>query len=68
MTTRNLTQTWCDVVSTQYATDHTADVVFPIRYLINATPWNKDIIITITQKIEPGPFRLAIRDFYVATR
>lgn len=68
MTFRNLNQTWRGIIYTQYDTDHAADAPFPIRYLIKASPWNKDIIITIPQKVEPVRFRLAIRDFYRAMR
>ncbi|KAK4235361.1 hypothetical protein C8A03DRAFT_36793 [Achaetomium macrosporum] len=52
MTTRNLNQTWRDVVFNQYAADHAAGVPFPVRYLIYASQWNRDIFIEIPAKID----------------
>ena len=52
MTTRNLNQTWRDVVFNPYAADHAADVQFPVRYLINASQWKRDIFIEIPTKID----------------
>jgi hypothetical protein len=52
MTSRNLNQTWRDVVFNQYAADHADDVPFPVRYLIHASPWNMDIFIEIPAKID----------------
>ncbi|KAB5539240.1 hypothetical protein GE09DRAFT_1290374 [Coniochaeta sp. 2T2.1] len=60
MTSRNLNQTWRDVVFKQYEGDHAADVPFPIRYLINAPEWKKDIFIEIPAKIDVPVFRQAV--------
>ncbi|KAK4122546.1 hypothetical protein N657DRAFT_681555 [Parathielavia appendiculata] len=68
MTTRNLNQTWRDVVFNQYAADYAADVPFPVRYLIHADQWNRDIFIEIPTKIDAPTFRRAILDFCVARR
>ena len=60
MTTRNLNKTWRDVVFQQYEADHAADVPFPIRYLIWADQWKRDIFIEISNKIEVPVFRQAL--------
>lgn len=63
MTTRNLNQTWRDVVFKQYEEDHRADVPFPVRYLINASQWKRDIFIEIPTKIDIPVFRQAVLHF-----
>lgn len=63
MTSRNLNQTWRDVVFKQYEEDHAADVPFPVRYLINAPQWKKDIFIEIPTKIDVPVFRRAVLHF-----
>lgn len=63
MTSRNLNQTWRDVVFKQYEEDHAADVPFPIRYLIHANQWRKDIFIEIPNKIDVSVFRQAVLHF-----
>ena len=63
MTTRNLNQTWRDVVFKQYEEDHAADVPFPVRHLINAPEWKKDIFIEIPTKIGVPVFRQAVLRF-----
>ncbi|KAL1872686.1 hypothetical protein Daus18300_004232 [Diaporthe australafricana] len=68
MTTRNLNKTWRDVVFQQYASDHAADVPFPIRYLINAKQWHRDIWIEIPQKVDVRDFRRSVLSFFVAMR
>jgi hypothetical protein len=68
MTTRNLNQTWRDIVFKQYAADYEADVPFPVRYLIKASPWNKDVFINIPNKIEIRTLRHAVRDWHLARR
>lgn len=68
MTSRNLNKTWRDVVWEQYEADFQADVPFPVRYLIHAGEWKRDIFITIPNKISYQDFRRAVLDFYVATR
>jgi hypothetical protein len=68
MTTRNLNQTWRDVVFKQYEEDHAADVPFPIRYLIKAEQWKKDIFIEIPTKIDVPIFRQAVLRFFRARR
>lgn len=65
MTTRNLNRTWRDVVFSQFETDVETNAPFPITYLIYATPWNRDIIITISTKITPETFRREILDFFI---
>ena len=66
MTSRNLNQTWRDVVFSQYLADHAADVPFPVRYLINAKEWKRDIFIEIPTKIDVPVFRRAVLDFVIA--
>ena len=69
MTTRNLNQTWRDVVFTQYEADHAAaDVPFPVRYLIHAPEWKTDIFIEIPAKIDVAVFRQAVLHFARARR
>ncbi|KAK4038778.1 hypothetical protein C8A01DRAFT_17173 [Parachaetomium inaequale] len=68
MTTRNLNQTWRDVVFNQYAADHAVDAPFPVRYLIHASQWQWDIIIEIPTKIDVAVLRRAVIDFCVAKR
>lgn len=68
MTSRNLNQTWRDVVFAQYDSDHAADVPFPVRYLIQASPWQRDIFILIPRKISPRELRHAVGAFYAARR
>ncbi|KAK5655694.1 hypothetical protein OQA88_5627 [Cercophora sp. LCS_1] len=63
MTSRNLNQTWRDVVFSQYEADHAADVPFPIRYLIFADQWKRDIFIEVPTKIHPPVYRRAVLDF-----
>ncbi|KAJ3501635.1 hypothetical protein NM208_g16898 [Fusarium decemcellulare] len=60
MTSRNLNNTWRDVVFKQYEDDHAADVPFPIIYLIYAPQWKKDIFIEIPIKIDVPVFRQAV--------
>ncbi|KAH8913118.1 hypothetical protein BR93DRAFT_984681 [Coniochaeta sp. PMI_546] len=59
----NLNQTWRDVVFKQYEEDHAVDVPFPVRYLINALQWKKDIFIEIPTKIDVPVFRQAVLHF-----
>jgi hypothetical protein len=66
MTTRNLNRTWRDVVFKQYEADLEANEPFPIRYLINAIQWRRDIIINIPQKITLQRFRRSIFTFFTA--
>ncbi|KAF4976745.1 hypothetical protein FZEAL_6623 [Fusarium zealandicum] len=68
MTSRNLNQTWRDVIFQQYAADLEADVPFPVSYLIFAREWNSDIIINTPSKIDLRTYKNAIRDFCVARR
>ncbi|KAK0646933.1 hypothetical protein B0T16DRAFT_171063 [Cercophora newfieldiana] len=68
MTTRNLNSTWRDTVFNQYEADHAADVPFPIRYLIFAPEWKKDIFIEAPNKIDPPVFRRAVLDFVFEKR
>lgn len=63
MTTRNLNQTWRDVVFTQYAADYEADVPFPVTYLINVPEWKQDILIKIPEKIDLKTLRKSVLDF-----
>lgn len=67
MTTRNLNQTWRDVVFKQYAADYDADVPFPVRYLIKADTWGRDIFIEIPHKIDLRTFKKAVLDAMKAT-
>lgn len=60
MTSRNLNQTWRDVVFKQYAADYDADVPFPVRYLIKADTWGRDIFIEIPRKIDLKTFKNAV--------
>ncbi|KAK0740593.1 hypothetical protein B0T18DRAFT_418310 [Schizothecium vesticola] len=68
MTSRNLNQTWRDVVFKQYEVDYAADVAFPVRYLINVSAgnWKRDIFIEIPTKIDVPIFRRAVLTFYTA--
>ncbi|KAI9162841.1 hypothetical protein HJFPF1_04435 [Paramyrothecium foliicola] len=68
MTFRNLNQTWRDVVFKQYEQDHAADVPLPIRYLIKAHQWKRDIFIEIPIKIDPPVLRQAVLRFCRARR
>ncbi|KAH6628235.1 hypothetical protein F5144DRAFT_300222 [Chaetomium tenue] len=68
MTSRNLNQGWRDVVFKQYEADHAADVPFPVRYLIHAPEWQKDISISIPTKVDVAPFRQAVLAFCRARR
>ncbi|KAK1752192.1 hypothetical protein QBC47DRAFT_389974 [Echria macrotheca] len=68
MTSRNLNRTWRDVVFKQYEADHAADVPFPVRYLIHADPWNKDIFIEAPAKIDPAVYRQAVLKWVIAKR
>lgn len=68
MTSRNLNQTWRDVVFKQYESDHAADVPFPVRYLISASEWKRDIFIKIPAKIDVPVFRQAVLHFVKAKR
>jgi hypothetical protein len=68
MTTRNLNQTWRDVVFNQYAADHAADAPFPVRYMIYAPQWSSDIVIEIPTKIDVALLRRAVLDFCAAKR
>ncbi|KAI4595485.1 hypothetical protein KJ359_006831 [Pestalotiopsis sp. 9143b] len=63
MTSRNLNKTWRDVVWEQYAQDLEADVPFPVRYLIHAAQWRRDIFITIPSKIDSPTLRRAVLKF-----
>ncbi|KAG2003844.1 hypothetical protein GB937_009336 [Aspergillus fischeri] len=63
MTTRNLNRTWRDVVFAQYAADLEADEPFPIRYLINAPEWKKDIFISVPKKISLEDYRRSVHTF-----
>lgn len=63
MTTRNLNKTWRDIVFAQYAADFDADVPFPVRYLINADVWKKDIFIEIPTKIPVETLRRSVLTF-----
>lgn len=63
MTSRNLNKTWRDVVWDQYAQDLEADVPFPVRYLIHAAQWRRDIFITIPSKIDSRTLRRAVLEF-----
>lgn len=68
MATRNLHQTWREVIFNQYALDHATDVPFPVRYLIFASPWQRDIFIEIPNKTEPHIVRRSGLDFVAAKR
>ncbi|KAF7541925.1 hypothetical protein G7054_g332 [Neopestalotiopsis clavispora] len=68
MTSRNLNKTWRDVVWDQYAQDLEADVPFPVRYLIHAAQWRRDIFITIPSKIDSRTLRLATLEFHKQRR
>ncbi|RMZ83173.1 hypothetical protein DV738_g1401, partial [Chaetothyriales sp. CBS 135597] len=62
----NLNLTWRDVVLRQYNADYDAGCPFPLRYLINATPWKRDIFIEVHEKIDKKVFRRAFLDFFLA--
>jgi len=68
MTSRNLNQTWRDVVFKRYEADHAASVPFPVRYLINVNvdKWKQDMFIEIPIKIDVPIFRRAVLTFYTA--
>lgn len=66
MTTRNLNQTWRDVVFSQYASDYENNVAFPIRYTIHTPQWNRDIRIEIPSRVDVRTFRRSIADFFVS--
>ncbi|KAK4157642.1 hypothetical protein C8A00DRAFT_11545 [Chaetomidium leptoderma] len=71
MTTRNLNRTWRDTVFAQYAADHAAvddHIPFPLRYLIHAPEWKRDIFIEIPDKIDVAVFRRAVLEFCVVAR
>ncbi|KAK7715037.1 hypothetical protein SLS64_003734 [Diaporthe eres] len=68
MTTRNLNQTWRDVVFTQYTADYEADVPFPVTYITNVPEWKQDILIKIPKKIDLKTLRKSVLDFCHATR
>ncbi|AEO71795.1 uncharacterized protein THITE_2017192, partial [Thermothielavioides terrestris NRRL 8126] len=63
MTSRNLNQTWRDMVFKKCEEDHVADVPFPVRYLINAPQWKKDIFFEIGSKIDVPVFLQAVLHF-----
>lgn len=64
---RNLNQTWTEIVLTRYAADlerelemiqrpppyiqSEVDQPFPIEYIIKATEWNRNVIITILRRL-----------------
>ncbi|KAF4987815.1 hypothetical protein FGRMN_10131 [Fusarium graminum] len=60
MTSRNLNKTWRDVIFEQYEKDYAANVPFPVRYLIWANNWKRDIFIEIPNKIDTHVFRQAV--------
>ncbi|KAI2622427.1 hypothetical protein GGR54DRAFT_63548 [Hypoxylon sp. NC1633] len=68
MTTRNLNKTWRDVVFQQYTADHDAEAPFPLRYLINAREWHKDIWIEVPNRIDVRTFRRSVLNFVVSKR
>ncbi|RMD44035.1 hypothetical protein DV735_g1073, partial [Chaetothyriales sp. CBS 134920] len=57
---------WRDVSRAVYDADYDAGCAFPIRYLITATPWKRDIFIEVHQKIDKRTFRRALLDFFLA--
>ncbi|EAW20288.1 uncharacterized protein NFIA_099220 [Aspergillus fischeri NRRL 181] len=61
-------KTWRDVVFDQYAADFDVDVPFPVRYLINADVWKKDIFIEIPTKIPVETLRRSVLTFVCAKR
>ncbi|KAF5021120.1 hypothetical protein F66182_6820 [Fusarium sp. NRRL 66182] len=63
MTTRNLNQTWRDILFKQYAADYEADVPFPVTYLLNIPEWNQDLLFNIPNKISLRTFKTSILDF-----
>lgn len=63
MTTRNLNRTWRDVIFAQYAADLEANEPFPIRYLINAPEWEKDIFINVPKKISLEDYCRSVHTF-----
>jgi hypothetical protein len=68
MTVSNLNRTWRDVVFKQYEDDLEENAPFPIRYLINAPSWHRDIIINIPHKITLETFRKSIFTFFHTVR
>ncbi|EEU39727.1 uncharacterized protein NECHADRAFT_100265 [Fusarium vanettenii 77-13-4] len=60
MTFRNLNETWRDVVFRTYAQDHQDDVPFPIKYLIHAPEWKRDILIEVPKKIDVKAYRHSV--------
>ncbi|KAK8875039.1 hypothetical protein PGQ11_005553 [Apiospora arundinis] len=68
MTTRNLNETWRDVVFRHYATDYDTQAPFPIRYLIQAPEWKTDIWIEVPSRVNIQTFRRSVLDFVVARR
>lgn len=63
MTTRNLNQTWRDVLFNQYDLYHAINVPFPGRYIIFAPPWHRDILSEITKKLDPQIFHRSVQNF-----
>ncbi|GMF78041.1 hypothetical protein BDV35DRAFT_395739 [Aspergillus flavus] len=63
MTTRNLNKTWRDIIFDQYSADLSANEPFPIRYLINAPEWKKDIFINVPKKISLEAYRSSVLAF-----
>ncbi|KAI8677387.1 hypothetical protein NCS56_00628600 [Fusarium sp. Ph1] len=68
MTSRNLNETWRDVVFRTYAQDHQDDVPFPVTYLISATEWKRDIIIEVPKKIDVKAYRHSVLKFTINLR
>lgn len=63
MTTRNLNKTWRDVIFAQYAADLESNEPFPIRYLINAPEWSRDIYIRVPEKVSLEAYRHSVLTF-----
>lgn len=69
MTTRNLVQTWRDVLFAQYEADLAdQDVALPIRYITKGYPWNKTMVVVVRERIPLPTFRRAMRDHLIARR
>jgi hypothetical protein len=64
MTTRNLNKTWRDIVFDQYSADLSANEPFPIRYLINAPEWKRDIFINVPERISLEAYRRSVLTFF----
>ena len=63
MKTRNLNQTWRNVLFKQYAAAYEADVPFPVTYLIKVLEWDQDLLFNVPRKISLRTFKNSMLDF-----